>query len=152
MNDGGQGEKRGPLEDTWRIPREQQLSPLFQVAGSNGQSSPPCPPGKASLLFICAFTPLFSEGERIQLDITQSTLHAGKGDVQSIGFPAQTLWRCLFLASSGVWMRFLSVSSVGRPSQGGISAGHQSVSCMDSREAEPLELFPSQSLSTRAQA
>lgn len=74
VNDGGQGEKCGPLEDTWRVPREQQLSSLFQVAGSNGQSSPPRPPGKESLLFICAFTPLFSEGERIQLDITQPTL------------------------------------------------------------------------------
>lgn len=120
-------------------PREQQLSSLFQVAGSTGQSSPPGPPGKEPLLFACAFTPLFSEGERVQLAITQPTRDfsdpaaAGKGGSQSAGLPAQTLWRCLFLASSGVWVRFLSVSSVGSPSQGGVPAGRQGVAWIPMR-------------------
>lgn len=72
---------------------------VFQVAWGNGQSGPPCPPGKVFLIFISPFNLLFSsKGERIKLDFTQSTLgllrsplKAGKEDFKSTGFPTESM-------------------------------------------------------------
>ena len=94
VNDQGPGRKMRPSGGHLARPREQRLSSLFQVAGSIGQSSPPCPPGKEPLLFACAFTPLFFEGERVQLASTQPTLGLlrpcctlGKGAPSQQDFP-----------------------------------------------------------------
>lgn len=153
-----------PLWKALIQPPRERTSPftVFQVAWSNGQSSPSCPPGNVFLIFISTFILLFSsDGERIKFDVMQSTLgllrsalNARKEDFKSTGFLLRFYGgACIpavlfFFFLSGVCLTFLSVSSVGSHKLGWnfcFTRSHPVVS----HDVKPRLLFSFHSLSTK---